>query len=486
MSVHTSPATPMAEPHAPRAPWTVLALMLAAQFMVVLDVSVVNIALPSISSSLHMSSSDYQWAISAYVLFSGGLLLFGGRLGDLFDRRHVFLAGIGLFTISSLASGLAGSAEMLIAARAGQGTGAALLTPAALSILMNTYQGKQRATALAMWGTVGSMGIAAGVLFGGALTSLFDWRAVFFVNVPVGIAVLIQTLRTVRAAATSRSRGKIDAGGAATLVASLVLLVLSVEATRTHGWTDAHTMVPATLSTLLFLAFTLIERRVDAPLVPSHVWRIRSLMSASTVMAGITGAVVGAIFLTSLYLQKVLGASAIVAGLEFLPLAAFITASAAAAAHVMPHTGARTLIFGGLLLTAAGAIYLTQLGPESTYLTGVLPGFAILGSGVGPMFVAISVAAMSDVRPEESGLASGLMMTGHEVGAAIGVAALTAVAGEVTTRAGLIDGYPTAFWCIAAAMVVLLVPAALLPRQAGTGAHAGHGHGGHGHGGHGH
>ena len=225
MSVHTSPATPMAEPHATRAPWTVLALMLAAQFMVVLDVSVVNIALPSISSSLHMSSSDYQWAISAYVLFSGGLLLFGGRLADLFDRRRVFLTGIGLFTISSLASGLAGSAEILIAARAGQGTGAALLTPAAMSILMNTYQGKQRATALAMWGTVGSMGITAGVLFGGALTSLFDWRAVFFVNVPVGIVVLIQTLRTVRAAATSRSRGKIDAAGAITLVASLVSLV---------------------------------------------------------------------------------------------------------------------------------------------------------------------------------------------------------------------------------------------------------------------
>jgi EmrB/QacA subfamily drug resistance transporter len=486
MSLHTHPAHPPAAAAPERAPWTVLALMLAAQFMVVLDVSVVNIALPSISRSLAMTASDYQWAISAYVLFSGGLLLFGGRLADLFDRRRVFLTGIGLFTVSSLASGLAGTAGALIAARAGQGTGAALLTPAAMSILMNTYQGKQRATALAMWGTVGSMGIAAGVLFGGALTTLFDWRAVFFINVPVGIVVLAQTLRKVPPAATNGSRGKVDIAGAAALISALVTLVLSVEATRTHGWTDLHTTVPATISTLLFVVFLGIERRVSAPLVPGHVWQIRSLMSASTIMAGITGAVVGAIFLTSLYLQQVLGASAIVAGLEFLPLAAVITASAAAAAHLLPHTGPRALIGAGLLLAAAGSVYLAQLGPDSSYLTGVLPAFAILGAGVGPMFVAISVAAMGDVRPEESGLASGLMMTGHEVGAAIGVAALTAVAGEVTTRAGLIAGYPDAFWCIAAAMVALLIPTALLPKKSAIAAQGGHGHGGHGHGGHGH
>jgi EmrB/QacA subfamily drug resistance transporter len=464
----------------------VLALMLAAQFMVVLDVSVVNIALPSISKSLAMTASDYQWTISAYVLFSGGLLLFGGRLADLFDRRRVFLTGIGLFTVSSLASGLASTAGLLIAARAGQGTGAALLTPAALSILMNTYQGKQRATALAMWGTVGSMGIAAGVLFGGALTSLFDWRAVFFVNIPVGVVVLAQTARKVGRATAVAGRRKVDLAGAAALVSSLVTLVLSVEATRTHGWTDAHTTVPATISTVLFLVFLAIERRVSAPLVPGHVWRIRSLMSATTIMAGITGAVVGAIFLTSLYLQQVLGASAVIAGLEFLPLAGVITASAAVAAHLMPHTGPRALIGAGLLLATAGSVYLAQLGAESSYLTGVLPAFAILGAGVGPMFVAVSVAAMADVRPEESGLASGLMMTGHEVGAAIGVAALTAVAGEVTTRAGLVAGFPDAFWCIAAAMVALLIPTALLPKKSAIATQDGHGHGVHGHGGHGH
>ena len=479
MSVHTSPSLPAADPPSARAPWTVLVLMLAAQFMVVLDVSVVNIALPSISKSLAMSPSDYQWAISAYVLFSGGLLLFGGRLADLFDRRRVFLTGLGLFTVSSLVSGLAGTAETLIAARAGQGTGAALMTPAAMAILMHSYQGKQRATALAMWGTVGSMGIAAGVLFGGALTSLFDWRAVFFINVPVGFVVLAQTVRKVARSTPSASRGRVDVAGAIALVSGLVCLVLAVESTRTHGWTEAATLVPAALAAVLFVAFAIVERRVSAPLVPSHVWRIRSLISASTVMAGITGAVVGAIFLTSLYLQQVLGASAIVAGLEFLPLAVFITGSAAAASKLLPHTGARALIAAGLLLSAGGAVYLAQLGPDSTYLTGVLPAFAILGAGVGPMFVAISVAAMSDVRPEESGLASGLMMTGHEVGAAIGVAALTAVAGQVTTRAGLIDGYPDAFWCIAAAMVVLLIPTALLPRKTVT-AHA-DGHSMHGH-----
>lgn len=471
------------EPDVTRRPWTVLALMLAAQVMVVLDVSVVNVALPSIATDLHLSSSDYQWTVSAYVLLSGGLLLLGGRLADLFDRRRMFLTGLAVFTLGSLVSGFADSALTLILARGAQGAGAAMLTPAAMSIVMTSYAGRQRATALALWGTVASMGIAAGVLFGGILTTVFDWRAVFFINVPVGAVVLAGVLAKVPPMPSTTAAGdrRLDLSGALTLVTGLLALVYAVESTTSHGWTAAPTLGAAALAAVLLGAFVVNERKVAAPIVPPATWRIRSLVSASVVMAGVTGAVVGAIFLSSLYLQQVLGASALVAGLEFLPLAAFITASAAVASKALPHLGAKRLIVIGLVLAAAGALVLASIDSDPRYLTDVLPGFALLGLGVGPMFVAISVAAMSDVPHEQSGMASGLLMTGHEIGAALGVAALTAIAGDLTTRAGIVDGTQDAFLAIAVGLAALLLPTALLPaHDPETAMAAGHGHG-HGH-----
>jgi EmrB/QacA subfamily drug resistance transporter len=468
--IHDAAEVPTSATAQERRPWTVLCLMLAAQFMVVLDVSVVNVALPSIGESLQMSSGDYQWAVSAYVLFSGGLLLFGGRLADLFDRRRMFLTGLGLFTLASLASGLAESAGMLIASRATQGTGAAMLTPAAMAIVMTHYTGRQRAAALAVWGTIASMGIAAGVLLGGVLTSAFDWRAVFFINVPIGVVTWVLTRRTVPHVGSSGARfGELDLPGAATAVAGLVALVYAIEQTSTRGW-SAVTITAFAAAAVLLSTFALWERNARQPLVPPRIWKVRSLISASVVMAGVTGAVVGAIYLTSLYLQQVFGSSAVVAGLQFLPLAAAITVSAATASKLLPKYGARALIGGGLLIATAGAGLLCTVDPGSGYLTGVLPGFLVLGAGVGPMFVAISVAAMSEVPAELSGLASGLMMTGHEIGAALGVATLTAVGGELTTRAGLIDGYGDSFLTVAVILLVLLIPTALVPR----GAHAGH------------
>jgi EmrB/QacA subfamily drug resistance transporter len=462
----------------PRRPWTVLALMLAAQVMVVLDVSVVNVALPSIASDLHLTSADYQWAVSAYVLLSGGFLLLGGRMADLFDRRRMFLTGLAVFTLGSLASGLAASPLMLILARGAQGAGAAMLTPAAMSIVMSTYAGRQRATALGLWGTVASMGIAAGVLFGGILTTVLDWRAVFFINVPVGAAVLAGVLRKVAAAPRlgAGPRG-LDVSGALTLVTGLLALVYAVESTTSHGWTAPQTLVAAAAAAVLLAGFAANERKVADPIVPPATWRIQSLISASAVMAGVTGAVVGVIFLSSLYLQQVLGASALVAGLEFLPLAAFITVSAAVASKVLPHTGAKKLIAAGLVISAAGALVLASIDADPSYLTDVLPGFGLLGLGVGPMFVAISVAAMSDVPQEQSGMASGLLMTGHEIGAALGVAALTAVAGDLTTRAGIVTGTHDAFLAVAIGLVALLLPTALLPAHDPAAATAGHGHG---------
>jgi len=438
------------EPPEARRPWTVLGLMLAAQFMVVLDVSVVNVALPSIGADLHLSSSSYQWTVSAYVLLSGGLLLLGGRLADLVDRRTVFLTGLTLFTGASLASGFAGDATALVLSRSAQGAGAALLTPAALSVVMTTYAGRQRATALAVWGTVGSMGIAAGVLFGGILTSAFDWRAVFFVNVPIGLAVLVGTVRSVPRGRSQGLRG-LDLPGALMLVGGLLALVRTIEEAGREGWTTTS-VVTGTLAATLLTAFALLERRVASPLVPPRVWRVRSLVSASTVMAGVTGAVVGAIFLSSLFLQQVLGSSPVVAGLQFL------------------------LIAIGLVVSAGAALLLSTAGSDATYAADVLPGFLLLGAGVGPMFVAISVGAMSDVPDHASGLASGLMMTGHEVGAALGVAVLTTVAGDITTRAGLVAGYGDAFVAVAVLLLVLLVPTTLVPRTARAGAAGHHGH----------
>jgi EmrB/QacA subfamily drug resistance transporter len=454
--------------------------MLAAQVMVVLDVSVVNVALPSIGADLHFSSADYQWAVSAYVLLSGGLLLLGGRMADLFDRRRMFLAGLALFTGASLVSGFADSALTLVLSRGAQGAGAAMLTPAAMSIVMTTYAGKQRAAALAVWGTIASMGIAAGVLFGGLLTSIFDWRAVFFINVPIGVVTLVATLRVVPAGVrTGAGRRRLDVPGAVTLVGGLLLLVNAIESINSRGWTDVTTLACAAGAAVLLTAFAVVEGRVAEPLVPPQVWRVRSLVSASVVMAGVTGAVVGSIFLSSLYLQQVLGSSAIVTGLEFLPLAAAITAAAAVASHLLQHVGPRTLIMVGLVVSAAGALLLAAAGADASYAADVLPGFLVLGLGVGPMFVAISVAAMGDVKHDQAGLASGVMMTGHEVGAALGVAVLTAVAGDLTTRAGLVAGHGEAFVAVAAILLGLLVPAALTPKKVAHGAGHGHGHGHH-------
>ena len=439
-----------------------------------------NVALPSIGESLSFSSGDYQWVVSAYVLLSGGLLLFGGRLSDLFDRRTMFLTGLTVFTTASLVSATASSAATMIMSRAAQGTGAAMLTPAALSIIVTTYTGKQRSTALAIWGTIGSMGIAAGVLLGGVLTTTLGWRSIFFVNVPIGIVAAVLTLRTV---ARNRSNGDSHGPRSSTSPAPPPSSP-ACSPWSTPSRTPAPTAgprprpssgppSPRSCST----AFWLIERHVPAPLVPPATWKIRSLMSASTVMAVITGGIVGAIFVSSLFLQQVLGASPVIAGLEFLPLAAAITLGAAVASHVIGHVGPKHLMVGGLLVVAAGAWLLAGMDANPSYLTDVLPGFIVLGLGTGPMFVAISIVAMSGISHEQSGLASGVMMTGHEVGAALGVASLTAIAGDLTTRTGLIDAYPTVFTAIAVAMVALSVFAAFAVPSVKASAGGGHGHG---------
>jgi EmrB/QacA subfamily drug resistance transporter len=438
----------------------ILALIAVAQFMVILDVTVVNVALPSIGDALDFATGQLQWVVTAYVLFTGGLMLLGGRLADLVGRRRVFLAGLGLFTTASMASGLAWSPGSLIVSRAAQGIGAALLLPSALSIVTTSYEGHQRAVALSVWGALGGAGAAAGVLFGGIITSALSWEWVFFVNVPVGVAVGLLAPRVVPADQRPDGGG-LDVAGAGTLMTGLVSLLLSIEGAGDHGWTSLRTLALGAAGAGLLAAFAAVERATTRPLVPPATWRMRSLVSSATVMLTATGILVGAFFLNTLFLQRVLDASPIETGLAFLPLTLVILVGAHAAQHVLPKTGSRPPMAAGLLLMATGAFLLSTVTADAGYAADLLPGFLALGLGVGMTFVSVSVAAMADVGDHDAGLASGLMTTAHELGAAIGVAVLAAIA---TAGSSIADGYDNAFLVAsAAATVMALVTAIALP-----------------------
>ncbi len=439
-------------------PWIVLVLLSIAQFMVILDVTVVNVALPSIGKDLGFQRDQLQWVVTAYVLFTGGLLLMGGRAADVLGRRSVFLAGLATFTAASLASGLAPSPEALIVSRAAQGLGAAFLTPGALSIITATYTGERRARALAVWGAIGGAGSAAGVVLGGLLTTWLGWRSVFFINVPVGLAVGAYALRLVPATPPASRDRRLDLPGAASVVAGLVLLVYAIEGTAQHGWGSARTLVPLALAGVLLAAFTAIERRTSHPLVPPSTWRVRSLVSGATLMFGATGVLVGTFFLNSLYLQRVLGASALETGLAFLPISVVIGVGAHVASRLMVRIGARALAVAGLALLAAGALLLAAAPDHASYAGDLLPGFLVLALGIGLVFPAASVTTMSEVEHERAGLASGLMTTGHELGAALGVATFSAIATSGSTFAsGYGDGFLVAAVVAAVLALVALV-----------------------------
>ncbi len=446
--------------HVERRPWTVLVLLAVAQFMVILDVTVVNVALPSIGRGLGFAAGDLQWVVTAYVLFTGGLMLLGGRLADLLGRPTVFGAGLAVFTTASLASGLAWSPLALIVARAVQGIGAALLLPSALSIVTTTYSGRQRAVALSVWGALGSAGAAAGVLFGGILTTLLSWKWVFFINVPVGLVVGVLATRViVGTPRRAAKRDRLDLLGGLTLMAGLFSLVYAIQGTATHAWTSAQTLVLLAVAAALLGAFAVAERRGRRPLVPPSIWRVRTLVSSAAVMLGATGILVGAFFLNTLYIQQALGDSALEAGLAFLPLTLVILGGAHVASRLLPRTGTRPVMAGGLAISAAGALLLSLAPDHAGYAADLLPGFLALGFGTGLTFVSVSVTAMADVGHEEAGLASGLMTTAHELGAALGVAVLSAVAGG-----RIVDGYGDGFLVAAGiAAFLALVTAIAMP-----------------------
>jgi EmrB/QacA subfamily drug resistance transporter len=476
-ATHTLPAGEIADTE--RRPWTILVLALVAQVLVVLDISVVNTALPTIGQALSLRSADLQWLVTAYLLLSGGGLLLGGRIADLLPRRRMFLTGLGIFTLASLVSGFAGTAAVLIGARATQGLGAALMTPAAMSIIMTSYAGAQRTKGLALWGLVGSMGVAAGVLLGGALTTWAGWELIFWINVPIGVAVFVAAARLLpKETVPSIGLGQLDLAGGLTVVVGLAAVLLAVQGTSTHGWTSVRTIGLAAVAGGLLAAFLAIEKRVERPLVPPHTWHVKTLVSGTTVMLGVTGLLVGAIFLTSIFVQTVLGFSALRTGLAFLPLALSMVASAHASGHLLARVSPAAVAVGGLATTVAGLVLLSRADAGAHYASGVLPSLLVIGLGVGVVFVAVSVTAMAGIPAAHAGMASGFLMTGHEIGAALGVAVVSAAAtaaGSLRGSAGVVDGFAAGTLAAAAVGIVAAAIAAFaMPRTVLAG--GGHAH----------
>lgn len=438
----------------PRQPWAVMVLALVAQVLVVLDISVVNAALPSIGRSLDLTSGDMPWLVTAYLLTSGGGLLLGGRIADLLPRRRVLLAGMTVFTTASLLSGFASSAGELIAARATQGLGAALMTPAALALITTTYSGAQRSRGLALWGAVGSLSVAAGVLLGGALTTWAGWQLIFWINVPIGVIAVLAGLHLLPEEATARAgMSQFDLPGAVTAIGGLAALMVAIGGTEAHGWVSLRTLLLLGASAALMAAFLRIETRAARPLLPPHTWKVQTLVSATTVMLAVTGLLVAAVYLVSIFLQTVLGFTALQTGLSFLPMALALGAGTHVAAKALRHLAPRTVAGTGLSTAALAAALLASAGSGTSYAAGILPGLLLLGLGVGMVFVSVSITAMQGVPPQHAGLASGFLMTGHEVGAALGVAVLSAIAttaGELTTPAGAVDAVSRGFTAAAA------------------------------------
>ena len=461
-----------------RKSWAVLVVALTAQILVVLDISVVNTALPTIGRSLRLDGGQLPWVVTAYLMMSGGGLLLGGRVADLLSRRKVFLTGLTLFTLASLVSGFAGSATELVAARAVQGLSAALLTPSALSLVLTTYDGDQRKKGLALWGAVGSLGVAVGVLVGGAITTWTSWELIFWINGPIGLVALLVGRKVISTDTTAAAAeiSRFDLPGAVTVIGGLAALVYGLGATASHGWWSVPVITALGISAVLLAAFTRVEARAAKPLFPPHIWKLTTLVSSTTVMLGVTGILVGTVFLTSIFVQTVLGFSALEAGIAFLPFALAITAGTVVARHLMAHMSPRVVATIGLVLVAGAAALLSTASGNAHYATGLLPGLVALGLGVGMVFVPVSVTAMTGIPASHAGVASGFLMTGHEVGAALGVAVLSAVAstaGSLTTLEGVVAGFSRGF--IAAAVIAVLVAAIAYLRMPSTRAEAGAG-----------
>jgi EmrB/QacA subfamily drug resistance transporter len=436
--------------------WVALALLALAQFVVVLDASIVNVALPSIGTALDFSQDNLSWVVNAYTLTFGGFLLLGGRLADLVGRRRMFMAGLAVFGLGSFLGGIAGSQGFLVAARGLQGLGAALIAPAALSLVTTIFaEGAERNRALGVWGAVGGAGGAAGVLLGGILTEI-DWRLVLFVNVPAAIAVIALAPRLLLESKADTEVTTFDVPGAVAVTAGLALLVYALVDATSAGWTSATTLGRLAGAAFLIAVFVVIEKRTRHPLMPFRIFRLRTL-SAANVAGLLTGMSLFSMFLfITFYLQYVLGYSALKTGLGYLPLSFAIIFAAGAASQLVTRAGFKPTLLGGLVLVAVGLYWFSLIDPDGSYLADVLGPSIVCGAGLGFTFVPVTIAAMTGTTGEEAGLASGLINTSQQIGGALGVAILVSISTSriadfgpvaVTQRnpAALTEGYSRAF-----------------------------------------
>jgi len=437
-----------------RRKWLALALLSAVQFMVVLDIAIVNVALPSIKIDLGFSQENLQWVISAYALFFGGFLLLGGRAADLLGRRRLFLVGVVVFTLASLLAGLAWSEGSLIAARSLQGLGAAVISPAALSILTTTFsEGRERNIALGVWGAVGGFGAAAGVLLGGVLTEALSWSWIFFVNVPVGVAAFFLAPRLLRESRDTAVKS-FDALGAVLVTGGLVSLVYAITQSGTYGWGSGRTIGVIALSAILLVGFGLWERRHAEPLMRFGILRTKTVAGAN-VGGLILGTATFSMFLMlTLYMQQVLGYSPMKTGVAYLAVAGSAILWSGVAAQLVNRVGVKPVLVAGMIALTGGLLYFTQVSVHGSYLGDLLPGFLLVGVGLGFSFVPISIAALAGVSPAEAGLASGLFNTSQQIGGALGIAVLSTIATSRTSDAlaggsalpsALIHGFTGAF-----------------------------------------
>jgi EmrB/QacA subfamily drug resistance transporter len=420
-------AAPAHENRAGGRPWMIVALLCAAQFMLILDITVVNVALPAIQADVGIALVDLQWVVTAYTLVFGGLVLLGGRAADLFGRRRVFLSGLAVFTAASLASALAGSAGVLIAARAGQGLGAAMVSPAALSLIATIFTpGPARHRALGAWAAVAASGGAIGVLAGGVLTQSLGWRAIFYLNLPVGLLVGLAALWLIPSIRPAGGR-RLDVAGALLATGSLVVLIFGLVEAGSAGWASAQTLGLFTLAAAGIASFIVVESRTKQPLIALAILRRRPTVVALALFIVGMGTVFSGFYYCSLYLQQVLGHSALRTGLEFVPVAVAIVVAAHMGGHLISRWGAKPVITAGLGIAAAGTLLLSGLSAHGSYVTDILPGFLALGAGGGLAAAGVMVTALSGATQEDAGAISGLTSAAHELSIAVVLPVLSTV-----------------------------------------------------------
>jgi EmrB/QacA subfamily drug resistance transporter len=415
--------------------WLILILLALAQFMVVLDVSIVNVALPAIQRAFAMSNTSLQWIITTYTLTFGGCLLLGGRAADLFGRRKIFLMGVTLFTLASLADGLSQSGGMLIIFRGIQGLSGAFMSPAALSIILVTYrEGHERNVALSVWGAVASGGAAVGVLAGGIITQYLNWRWNFFVNVPVGILVVISALRVLDRHDSTLEHNNLDLPGAVLVTGGLMMLVYALVKAPASGWTSHSSLLHFGISFAALIAFVINEQRAKHPLMPLKIFRIRNLSGADSMMLCIAAGLFSIFFFTTLYLQEILGYTPIKTGVSFLVVPVAIAITATNVPRLIKRVGYKPILMVAPLVVSSGLFWVSHIPVNGTFWGNVAPGMILLGLGMGATFVSATIAATSGVPQHESGLASGLLNTSQQIGGALGLAVLTGIATSSTSR----------------------------------------------------